>query len=556
MYTQCPDCRTLFRVRARNLRQAMGMVRCTHCAGVFNALATLRDEHEVARASVEEIGNQLAVRRYGDEVVIDAQFLGRQAWYRKAQEAARSAATAPDALRAAVTAPAPSLPGTEGTEPLPVEPAEAEPAQVEPDFLPPEPALGRVLRVLLGQTLSLASRNLARHRRRTALGLGAIGFGVVALMLAGGFAEWMQWAEREATIYAKLGHIQIVKKGYYERGVADPYAFLIEESSIPLEEVRQVPHVKVVTPRLVFSGLLSKGETTVSFLGEAVEPATEAEVSRELSVRRGEPLSPEDPRGIVLGKGLAESLGAEPGDTLVLLGTTEGGSISAVEGRVRGIFVTAVKAYDDVALRVPLALGRELVKAEGAHKLIVLLDRTENTEAALAALRARLPEAASGLQYIPWIDLADFYKKVVELFSSQTNFIRAIIAVIIVLSISNTLVMSVVERTGEIGTLMAVGFRRRKVMRLFVGEGLLLGVLGGAAGTLVGLILAGLVSLVGIPMPPAPGMSEGFTAAIRVDGDLALAGFLLAVASAVAASLYPAWKASRLEIVDALRRAR
>jgi len=64
------------------------------------------------------------------------------------------------------------------------------------------------------------------------------------------------------------------------------------------------------------------------------------------------------------------------------------------------------------------------------------------------------------------------------------------------------------------------------------------------------------ISAIGIPMPPAPGMDQGFTAAIRMTWDLLLGGFFVAVVSAVLASLYPAWKASRLEIVDALRRAR
>ena len=77
---------------------------------------------------------------------------------------------------------------------------------------------------MIGQTFALAFRNLARHRRRTGVCVGAIGFGVVALVLAGGFAEWMIWMERESTIHSRLGHLQIVKRGYYEHGVADPYA--------------------------------------------------------------------------------------------------------------------------------------------------------------------------------------------------------------------------------------------------------------------------------------------------------------------------------------------
>jgi putative ABC transport system permease protein len=552
MYTQCPDCQTLFTVTVENLRAAMGMVRCTHCATVFNALTGLREAAEIDTSQAESVGNQLAaVTAFGDEQVIDPKFLASRDWFVRsvgptpAESLTQSIVDAAHQRASAAAVPVPAH------APAPLEvPEPTDTTQVG------EPWSSRVLRTLLGETFSLALRNLSRHRRRTALGVGAIGFGVVALVLAGGFAEWMKWAERESTIHSRLGHIQIVRNGYYENGVADPYAYLIPDAAVNSKRLMQLPHVKTVTPRLAYSGLISKGETTVSFLGEGIVPETEADVSKEVIVHDGEPLSSEQPKGVILGKGLALSLGAEVGDSVVLLTTTGSGSVSAVEANVSGIFHTAVKAFDDVALRTPIGLARELTKAEGSHQLIVLLDETERTDEVLNYLRQLVPAGKSALQIIPWIDLADFYKAVVELFASQMNFVRTIIAIIIIMSISNTLVMSVMERTSEIGTLMAIGYRQRKVMQLFVSEGFVIGVAGGIAGVVFGYALAEVISAVGIPMPPAPGMDQGFTAAIRMTWELLLGGFLVAVVSAVVASLYPAWKASRLEIVDALRRAR
>jgi len=558
MFTQCPACQSLFKVTADNLRTQMGMVRCTQCEQVFNALTGLREEQEIDTSQAEDVGNQLAhVQEFGDVQVIDARFLANQAWFTTSlgptsvDQLAKAEASGAKLRAASAAVPVPSKPRPAVRKPVFQEALEqASEAELK------EPWGAQVLRALLGQTASLALRNLSRHRRRTALGIGAIGFGVVALVLAGGFAEWMQWAERESTIHSRLGHIQIVKKGYYENGVADPYQYLIPDAAVNTKRLSMLPHVKTVTPRLAFSGLISKGETTVSFLGEGVAPETEAEVSKEVIVHDGEPLTSQQPKGIILGKGLAQSLGAATGDTVVLLTTTGSGSVSAVEAKVSGIFHTAVKAFDDVALRTPIPLARELAKAEGSHQLIVLLDATERTDEVLAYLRSLVPAEGSSLQIIPWIDLADFYKAVVELFKSQMNFVRMIIAVIIIMSISNTLVMSVMERTSEIGTLMAIGYRRRKVMQLFVSEGFMIGLAGGIAGVVFGYVLAEIISAVGIPMPPAPGMDHGFTAAIRMTGQLLLGGFLVAVISATLASLYPAWKASRLEIVDALRRAR
>jgi putative ABC transport system permease protein len=128
-----------------------------------------------------------------------------------------------------------------------------------------------------------------------------------------------------------------------------------------------------------------------------------------------------------------------------------------------------------------------------------------------------------------------------------------LIGAIIVLGISNTLTMNVLERTGEIGTMMAIGTPRKKILRLFVLEGLLLGVIGGLSGLAIGLLLAQALSYVGIPMPPPPGRTEGYSAQIMVTVRLAFWGIAMAVGSTILASLYPALKASRLPVVDALR---
>ena len=179
------------------------------------------------------------------------------------------------------------------------------------------------------------------------------------------------------------------------------------------------------------------------FVGKTPRQSTTGSLQRrrEVIVHAGEDLTSEDRQGMILGKGLAASLGAEVGDIVVLLTTAEGGGISAVEGTVRGIFHTAVQAYDDVALRTTLPLAQELAKAEGVHQYIVLLDETEKTDAVLAELAELVPTESQGLELIPWIDLADFYKAIVELFSAQTSFVRLVIGIIIVLTISNTLVM-------------------------------------------------------------------------------------------------------------------
>jgi len=209
------------------------------------------------------------------------------------------------------------------------------------------------------------------------------------------------------------------------------------------------------------------------------------------------------------------------------------------------------KAYDDSAIRIPLPLADELLRVSGAHQWIVVLRDTADTPAAVERFRERF--AASNLEFIPWYDLADFYNKTVSLLSKQMGVIELIIGLIIVLTISNSMMMGVIERTSEIGTAMALGTHRRGILLQFVLEGLLLGVLGGLVGAMLGVVLAQIISTIGIPMPPPPGQARAYRAGMIVTSPLVLTAFVIAAITALVAALYPAWKASRTQIVDALR---
>lgn len=401
--------------------------------------------------------------------------------------------------------------------------------------------------------LLIAVRNLMRNCVRSAISLSAIAFGVFALLLSGGFIEWIFQDMRETTILSRLGHIQITKPGFFSNGVADPFAFLLPENREAIEAILRIPEVRLVTPRLSFSGLISHGQATISFLGEGVDPDKEALLSQHLTISRGQNLSGRDQKGVILGEGLAANLDVKPGDQLVLLVTTETGGVNAIETHVRGLFYTTTKAFDDTFLRLHIATARELLRVTGSHRWVVLLDKTEDTGVALNQLKKSLAHGDTRLELTPWTAQAEFYHKTVKLFSRQFGVVQFIISLIIVLSISNTMTRSILERTGEIGTLMAMGNKKKNILRLFVIEGLLLGVTGGVIGLVLGITLAQIISAIGIPMPPAPGMTRGFTGQVLVTPGLAFSAFLISSVTSTLASLYPSWKASRLQIVDALR---
>lgn len=404
-----------------------------------------------------------------------------------------------------------------------------------------------------GTLLRIALRNTLRQRRRSGVAILAIAFGVIAMLLAGGFIEWIFWASREGTAVTQIGHIQVVKPGYHRDGQSDPYAYLLPASVPGLSELQRDPAIRAIAPRLDFNGLINHGDTTLTFLAIGVDPARDPSLLY-LIIPQGSGLKPGDAEGILIGTGLAANLGVGVNDRVVLLANTASGGINAVEARIQGLASTSMKAYDDTMLWVPIDLARKLLRVAGAHVWVVSLHDTDRTDAVYARLKSQA--ALGGFEITPWYQLADFYNKTVQLLSRQIDVVKLIIATIILISITNTMTMNVMERTVEIGTAMALGARRRRILGLFLIEGTALGALGGVVGIVIGYGLAELISYVGIPMPPSPGMSRGFTAAIIVTPMIIVEALLLAVVTTWLASLYPAWRASRLVIVDALRRNR
>ncbi len=405
--------------------------------------------------------------------------------------------------------------------------------------------------ISLATDIKLSLRNLTRNVNRSLVACLTVAGGVVAFLLAGGFINWIFHDMREATIHSQLGHIQIVRPGYFEKGIADPYSFLLPATSPALTHLEALPEVASVTPRLAFSGLASRNDVTIPFIGEGIDPIREIPISTRITIVDGQNLSGIDAQEAILGEGLARSLDAKPGDTIVLLATASSGSASAIELKVVGTFATIFKDYDDTALRIPITFARKLMRVQGATSWVTLLNDTASTSKIVEEISHGM--SASDFQIIPWIKLADFYNKTVTLFSKQVDVMKFIIGIIIILTISNTQTMSVMERTTEIGTSLAIGLRNSEVMRLFLMEGVLIGITGGIVGIAFGFGIAEVISAIGIPMPPPPGMTRGFTGQILVNTSLAVDAFLLALVTTLVASVMPAWKASRMNIVDALR---
>lgn len=414
-------------------------------------------------------------------------------------------------------------------------------------------------------TFKIAIRNIFRHKTRSIITLSTVALGCIALIFVGAFFEDLLYKLRESYIHAHTGHMQVYSKGFFEYGRSDPFGYLITEPELLTPLVQKVSGVSYVTRRLQFDGLISTGENAVSCLGQGVEPRNERMIRladlkdpmRDVPalsgvvIETGDRLSDEDPFGAILGKGLADAIHAKVGDRLILVTRTVGGSINGLDVSVRGIFVSTSKEFDDYVLRVPLLTAQKLLRTQGVHSLIVMLKKTSDT----AKVARELTESFRGrqLELKTWDELSDFYPKSEKLFRQMYLVLKVVVALVAVLSIFNTMNMAVLERTSEVGTIMALGARTNGVLLLFLCEGSALGIIGGLGGVLVGTVVTLLVRYIGIPMPPPPGSYHAWLSQPIVTPSILLFAFGLSFITATISSLYPAYKASRLEIAQALR---
>ena len=380
--------------------------------------------------------------------------------------------------------------------------------------------------------------------------MAAIMSGVVGLILSGGFIEDTLFQLREATIHSQLGHLQIYKTGYYAQGSQAPYKFMIDKPEPLLSVLKTLPQVEAFMQRLNFAGVLNNGRTDIPIVGEGLEPEKEAKLGSFITITAGRQLSSKEAYEILLGEGVAATSKLKPGDRVTLLINTAEGALNNLDFEVVGIFRSFSKDYDARAVRIPLPAAQELLDVKAANAIVVSLKDTESTNQVAALLKQKLNSA---YEVKTWDQLADFYDKTAALYRRQFAVLQVIILIAVLLSVVNSVNMTIFERTGEFGTLMALGNRSKSIFQLVVTENLLLGLIGGGGGALLGMLLAWGISLVGIPMPPPPNSNSGYTAVIQVAPAVVVVAFLVGFFATCLAGLMPALRVARLPVIDALR---
>ena len=398
----------------------------------------------------------------------------------------------------------------------------------------------------------LALRNIFRNKRRTAITFLSIIAASAAIIVFGGFIAFSFEGLRETTIRTQLGHLQIAKKGYFDQGAGLSERFLISDPENIERDIRKSSLVNTTTWRLTGSGLISAGETSFSARLVGVIPEREDDFAAFETIITGMQLDRNTPDGCVIGAGLARGLNVSDEAKLTILSTTLDGMVNAIDCTVVGVVKTASKEYDNVYVKVPLSALQRLFNTAKVEKILVLAKDTKQmplVQQLVEQTISRYPD----LEYKSWLDLAEFYRGVVNLYTSIFRLASIVLGIVVFLSIANTVSMSAFERFREIGALRAIGQTRAGIVKMFICEGALIGILGGLLGLSVGASLAwGINQTGGVAVPAPPGMSSGYTALIILSPEALLYAFFITLTASTLSTFYPAWLAARTDIFKAL----
>ena len=402
--------------------------------------------------------------------------------------------------------------------------------------------------------LRLAWRNIWRHRRRTVIIVAAMGLALAMMMMYDGLMDGFNNAIYGNAIRVMGGNIQVHAAGYREKVDSNPLLPLTNDEAV-VKTALAHSDVVAASRRIQTGGLLSnrEGAFTISIIG--IEPEVEAPNSLIAeNITDGRWLTAEDQDSILIGRGLADVMDVQIGDRITMVG-------SDVHKQNRQRTMTVVGIYD---LGMPtLEKQTVYISLVEAQSLFDLRDQSTEVQVILNDIgkEARVVDALAPA--MPGYEVESWDKNYPDLANAVTSknvvmdIFSVIIEVIAGIGVLNLLLMAVFERTREIGLLGAMGLKPRQIATLFVLEGTMIGLVGVAAGVLIGIAFNGSFGQVGFDYSSFAGVAD-YMALIsgRVYPSLGLGKLferaLTVLIITTLAAWIPAREASRREPAQAL----
>ncbi len=401
------------------------------------------------------------------------------------------------------------------------------------------------------QILKMAFRDLGRNRRRSFFSALAVGGGLALLILMSSVVTGEMGSALESAIKLQTGHIQIRAATYDENKSSLKWEDLGANPDEIANKIAALNQVKAATPRVYASGFLSSGTQSAGAKITGIDPLSPASDPYREGIISGSYLNPDDRDAVLIGKPMAEKLKLKVGDNVSLSLNTADGNVQDQTFIVKGIYTTGTYGFDSSTVFLPLAKAQAMTQTENhASTVYVLLKDTTMTDTVIPAL-----SVPSNLEIKTWKDLNALF---VEYETFAQSYIAIFYMIILLISASviiNTLIMSVYERTREIGILSAIGMRGGRIMMLFMAESSMLAIGGVIMGLIIGILGTLYFNINGfyIGNMGLSGMMIADTIYAKLTVDNLVNLTIMTFVVTMLAGLYPAVMASRMQPVEALR---
>ncbi|MCB9781051.1 MAG: ABC transporter permease [Alphaproteobacteria bacterium] len=411
---------------------------------------------------------------------------------------------------------------------------------------------------------AMAWRNLWRHGRRTFITAAAMGVSVAFVMAMLAYVDGMYGKMAEIMIDQATGHVQVHHPDYPGTRALDD---TVKDAGARIEALGGLPETRAIAPRLNGYALLGGEKKTSGAQLVGVDPVREADVLPVHDrVKEGRWLSPEPAREIVLGRGLADTLEVGVGDQVVAMTQAADGSLGNDLYEVVGISTSGSVTLDRMGAWLHLQdVQSLLVLPDQVHQITILAPTSEarindpDVLAAAAAVRGVVGDS-DDLEILTWWEASPQTAEMMGMSDASAGIMLVIVFGVAGLGILNTMLMSVFERTKELGVMKALGTRPWAIVQLVLWESLLLGAMAAVGGLALGGVLDWLLVTQGLSLTTGDGeqlSSMGVLFDPVIYGVVKPERIVTTVVSllvvAVLAALWPALRAARLEPVQAMQ---
>jgi len=395
----------------------------------------------------------------------------------------------------------------------------------------------------------IALRNVLRNKRRSGLTFTGIGLGLTLIIIFQGVIGGMDAQITDNFVRAQAGHLQIHAQGYQKKARLLSLDARLREPGTLAQKVQTVSGVSAVAQRIRFGALIGTRRESLRVMGLAIQPDQEERIGTLASSIVAGVYLDNQPGYALIGKQLAKDLGLNVGDALIIVANTASGAMNAIDIEIKGIFYTGYAQLDSSTLVLNLNDAQTLLDMPNqVTELAVMLETIDQTDAVAARLSMTLDGESVEIQ--TWKETGAAMWQLLQFRRWILGVISLVVIAIAALGIANTMLMSVFERTREIGTLMALGTTPREILTLFLTESALIGAAGGLFGSAIGGSVVKILAVVGIQPPSSLGnvldLPLGTTIYAHFSWGTLFTFFSLALIVAMLSALYPAFLASRV----------